>query len=258
MLQLCPKETQRKNKSLTRVKSIIKKPSCCWETTNAWKEPRQKKNFPLQQVPSINYCNGPSEANSGENLILLRQVLNIECRGHYGKPCGCTPLGFQLVIGWWLSGYFQVLRGYCLREKKTAVLRVNDPQWEASLQIFSFNWLCGCQRRRVFFLNRVPLIAPGSTWFAWFTSIMTQAHKKALSSQKGHQRAVGFWFERFFSEQNHFHFPFYPNITPEIFLHPEQLQKKSYFPDGCPFLFLPCRMRYNSIVLCTTGDQNQR
>ena len=118
MLQLCPKETQRKNKSLTRVKSIIKKPSCCWETTNAWKEPRKKKNFPLQQVPSINYCNGPSEANSGENLILLRQVLNIECRGHYGKPCGCTPLGFQLVIGWWLSGYFQVLRGYCLREKK--------------------------------------------------------------------------------------------------------------------------------------------
>ena len=84
-----------------------------------WKEPRQKKNnFPLQQVPSINYCNGPSEANSGENLILLRQVLNIECRGHYGKPCGCTPLGFQLVIGWWLSGYFQVLSGYCLREEK--------------------------------------------------------------------------------------------------------------------------------------------
>ena len=90
----------------------------CLERTQAKKELSSAAS-----VPSINYRNGPSEAYSGENSILLRQVLNIECRGHYGKPCGCTPLGFQLVIGWWLSGYFQVLSGYCLRGEKTAVLR---------------------------------------------------------------------------------------------------------------------------------------
>ena len=163
MLQLCPKETQRKNKSLTRVKSIIKKPSCCWETTNAWKEPRKKKEL--------------SSAASSFNQLLqwsLRGKLGwklniIEASTEYWVSRASWQAlrlrtfrfstGYRLVAKWLFSGVARIL----LAGKKTAVLRVsfgNDPQWEASLQIFSFNWLCGCQRRRVFF-------EPCSSHSAW-------------------------------------------------------------------------------------------
>ena len=154
MLQLCPKETQRKNKSLTRVKSIIKNRAAVERPRMPGKNPGKKKEL--------------SSAASSFNQLLqwsLRGKLGwklniIEASTEYWVSRALWQAlrlhsfrfstGYRLVAKWLFSGVARIL----LAGKKTAVLRVsfgNDPQWEASLQIFSFDWLCGCQRRRVFF-----------------------------------------------------------------------------------------------------------
>ena len=67
--------------------------------------------------------------------------------------------GYRLVAKWLFSGVARIW----LAGKKNG--GASGELWErpavGSLQIFSFNWLCGCQRRRVFFFE------PCSSHSAW-------------------------------------------------------------------------------------------